>query len=317
MIIPTYNRSELLFETLSGYAAQTLSARYFEIIVIDDGSSPPLAKALDSTAWPFSLTIHRQKHKGPASARNLGIASAKGEIIFFSGDDMIPSPDLLANHLDSHNQMADNNIAILGLVDWHPECSVNAVMRYVTQAGGMQFNYSSLQDGQNLSYQYFYTANLSIKRDFLRETGCKFATEFNCACFEDIELGYRLIQKHDLRLVFNKQLKVLHKHLMTLESFYRREFKCGQMEVVFSRLHPEVYANMLPEHLVRPTVKTYPEIPSYLLKAFSHLKEFILLAEKFVTPRALQLIEEQFFSVVFDYARRSGASAFLRRHKKK
>ena len=44
IIIPTFNRREILLKTLDGYIRQNARAEILEILVIDDGSNPPRAQ---------------------------------------------------------------------------------------------------------------------------------------------------------------------------------------------------------------------------------------------------------------------------------
>ena len=85
VIIPTYNRKDILRESLTSLFNQTLSSEKYEIIVIDDGSideTGDMVKELIPKS-PVILKYFRQENKGPASARNLGILNAQGKIILF------------------------------------------------------------------------------------------------------------------------------------------------------------------------------------------------------------------------------------------
>ncbi len=86
-IIPCKDRPKLLQRALASIAAQT--ARPDEVIVVDDGSEPPLAL---SSSFPIPLILIRQDNRGPAAARNRAIAAASGEWIapLDSDDTWIP-----------------------------------------------------------------------------------------------------------------------------------------------------------------------------------------------------------------------------------
>lgn len=92
VIIPTRNRPQALERCLDALAAQTMPAGSFEVIVVDDGSDPPLA--LDASRWAtkFPLTVIQQQNTGPAGARNRGVAAAHGEFLAFTDDDCLPTP---------------------------------------------------------------------------------------------------------------------------------------------------------------------------------------------------------------------------------
>lgn len=99
VIVPTYNRPYALTACLRALAAQTLSRGGFEVIVSDDGSTPPVAAAqadlLATVGRAVPLRVVRQANAGPAAARNLGAAVARGRYLAFTDDDCEPAPDWL------------------------------------------------------------------------------------------------------------------------------------------------------------------------------------------------------------------------------
>lgn len=86
VVIPYYNGSRFIAEALASVRAQTLAP--LEIIVVDDGSRPEEARALDAEARDC-LVIHLPRNRGVSVARNVGIARARGEwIAFLDCDDL-------------------------------------------------------------------------------------------------------------------------------------------------------------------------------------------------------------------------------------
>lgn len=83
IIIPTFNRSRLLAETLASVYAQTWGD--YEIIVVDDGSEDDTAALCAASA--DRLVYHRIEHAGASAARNAGLEIARGEYIAFLDSD--------------------------------------------------------------------------------------------------------------------------------------------------------------------------------------------------------------------------------------
>lgn len=85
VIIPTFERADLLVEALDSVAAQTFTD--YEVIVIDDGSTEDIAgRVADHPARP---SVIRQAHAGPGKARNRGIAEARAPMVaFLDSDDL-------------------------------------------------------------------------------------------------------------------------------------------------------------------------------------------------------------------------------------
>ena len=91
LVIPCYNRSVWLRQTLSHVAGQT--HRPLEIILVDDGSEEDLSEAITSGLESFDgpwQWVRLEKNSGPGMARKLGHTLAKGKYVhFLDSDDRI------------------------------------------------------------------------------------------------------------------------------------------------------------------------------------------------------------------------------------
>lgn len=87
VIVPVYNCERYLAEAIGSVIGQAY--RPIEVIVVDDGStdgSAALVKSLDVT-----IRYIYQQNRGPAAARNTGLAMARGDVIaFLDADDYWP-----------------------------------------------------------------------------------------------------------------------------------------------------------------------------------------------------------------------------------
>jgi glycosyltransferase involved in cell wall biosynthesis len=85
VIVPTYNRADRLERALNSIVSQTYQD--FELIVVDDGSTDKTSKVMES--FPKAQYLSIKKNSGVSNARNVGLASAKGELIcFLDSDDL-------------------------------------------------------------------------------------------------------------------------------------------------------------------------------------------------------------------------------------
>jgi GT2 family glycosyltransferase len=222
IVIPSRNRREVLLETLARLARQDVSDR-FEVIVVDDGSSDGTSAALQSSDWPtFDLVPFHQDHRGQATARNLGVSRARGEVCLFLGDDMWPPQDLVRRHLRFHAAHPDREAALLGRAQWAPETLPTPFMRWLE--GGIQFEFGAISDRQDVEPRFFYTANVSVKTELLRDVG---GFDESLRDGEDIELGFRL-QRAGMRLVYDPETFVDHFHPADLRSSLRRMQRIGR-----------------------------------------------------------------------------------------
>jgi glycosyltransferase involved in cell wall biosynthesis len=80
VIVPVFNAGPSIGETLDSALAQTY--RNIEIIVVNDGSNDDTMTAVTKRAHLDSrLRVVEQENQGVASARNLGVSAAKGDLI--------------------------------------------------------------------------------------------------------------------------------------------------------------------------------------------------------------------------------------------
>jgi glycosyltransferase involved in cell wall biosynthesis len=85
IVIPTHNRDDLLVRAVRS-ALQACPADG-EVLVVDDKSLIPAAQVLATDADPRLRVIVNAGASGASSTRNLGVASASGEVVLFLDDD--------------------------------------------------------------------------------------------------------------------------------------------------------------------------------------------------------------------------------------
>ena len=92
VVVPTYNRSDLIGETLDSILGQSYPP--IEIIVVDDGSSDDTEDVLQS--YSSDVTYLRIENSGECRARNVGVAATSGNWIAFCDSDDLWRVDKLA-----------------------------------------------------------------------------------------------------------------------------------------------------------------------------------------------------------------------------
>lgn len=221
VVIPTYNRKEILLKTLAAYQQQSSSAEIVEILVLDDASTDGTAEAVAEFSQRavnqvryFPLT-----HRGPAAVRNHGIREARGKLLLFGDDDIVPGPHLVAEHVAWHQKYPEPFVAVLGLVEWAPDVKPTPFMEWLAM-DGVLFAYGHLVPGEEAGFRYFFSCNLSLKTRFLQENGI-FDEDFKAYGFEDAELGYRL-EKRGLRLLYNPAAVGYHHKFMSFADVCNR-----------------------------------------------------------------------------------------------
>ncbi len=95
VVIPSSGRADTLEMTLDALCGQTVPATEFEVIVVDDGASPPLALRLQGYRDRLVLRSIRLERAGPSAARNAGARLASSPLLIFLDDDCVPVPGWL------------------------------------------------------------------------------------------------------------------------------------------------------------------------------------------------------------------------------
>lgn len=235
LIIPTFNRSQVLKKSLELFLKQDYPKNKTEIVIIDDGSSDDTKKAVDyfKKHLPKKLRLKYlfQKNQGPATARNLGIKNCRGSIVIIVNDDILPVKDFISQHVKFHSLFPKKNFAVLGLTIWAPSIKVTSFMRWLETRGPL-FSYNKIK-GIKANWRHGWTCNISYKKDFLLLYGL-FDEDFPFAAWEDIELAYRLYQR-GMRLRYNKKAIGYHYHPTTLKSSIRKMRNQGISAVILGK----------------------------------------------------------------------------------
>ena len=100
LVICTHNPNLLwLKEGLAALQAQTIPQKDWELLLIDNASTQPLAGTVSMDLHPCGRVI-REERLGLTYARLCGIEESKGELIVFLDDDNILAPDFLENAIE-------------------------------------------------------------------------------------------------------------------------------------------------------------------------------------------------------------------------
>ena len=237
VIIPTYNRREILLRALAALAGQTYPAAQFEVLVCDDGSTDDTAMQVAQLVTPYRLIYLRRDNGGPAAARNLGLPRARGEIILILNDDAIAAPDLVARHVQAQVRLQQKQVkaAVLGIFTPKREEFSSSFLELLHQSD-VNFRYSKMQPHQFYDYRHFWTCNLSLPRTAFEVAG-RFDEDFWAA--EDIDLGYRL-EQHGYRIYYDPSCKAEHDHPFDFKAFCPHRLLVGRNLVLLAKKHPEI-----------------------------------------------------------------------------
>jgi GT2 family glycosyltransferase len=225
VVVPSYRRPEQLAECLGALARSEYPPDRFEVIVVDDGSEPPLDAAVAPFRDRIALTLVRQANAGPAAARNLGARHARGEFLAFTDDDCLPEPHWLASL--ARALMSDPgcmvggttlNAATGSLCAATSQLIVDVVYRYY--------------NADARSARFVASNNIALSARMFHAIG-GFDPAFRTS--EDRELCDRW-RHHGHRIVHCPAARVWHNRPQTIASFCRLHFRYGQGAERFHRV---------------------------------------------------------------------------------
>ncbi|MDY7021424.1 MAG: glycosyltransferase family 2 protein [Cyanobacteriota bacterium] len=111
VIIPVYNDAERLKHCLKALDHQTYPQKYYEVIVVDNGSDP--TEDIHSVVGLFEQAVCVSENTpGSYAARNHGISVAQGEIIAFTDADCIPAGDWLERGVANLQEKPDCGLVV-------------------------------------------------------------------------------------------------------------------------------------------------------------------------------------------------------------
>jgi len=186
------------------------------------------SRARGRVAAPFrerlALTVLAARHAGPAAARNLGAAHARGERLAFTDDDCAPAPGWL-RALEARAMAAPG--AMLGgrTLNALPDNLCSSLSQLVLEVVYAHYN----SDPDNA--RFFASNNLAVPVDRFRALG---GFDPGFATAEDRDLCERWLHAGG-RLIYAPDAVVHHAHALTLGGLWRQHFGYGRGAYHFHR----------------------------------------------------------------------------------
>ena len=235
VVIPTYNRRDLLKSVLQSVFAQDFPASEREVVIVVDGSTDGTAESLRSLKAPCRFTVLEQANRGPAAARNAGVRAAAGDLVLFLDDDIRCTPDLLGLHVAAHARHGSS--VVFGAVLIAPESPRNPATDWVSDWYS-QYNRELVERGGPWSkHDVWLYSNCSISRKLFLDMG-GYNESFPWAAFEDGEIAIRL---WDAGVAFRYEpaARVYQVYDKTPEDLVKKDaVRHARAEVMMTRMHP-------------------------------------------------------------------------------
>lgn len=199
IIIPVYNRSEIISDTIDNILKQTYEN--IEIIVVNDGSTDNINEVMTRYENNEKIRyINNSINKGACHARNVGVESSKGNYIAFQDSDDLWDKEKIYKQLE-YLKFNNADICICGMNSHYKN---GVIKKFHSES----FSNSLINLSNQLGKNFFSTQLIFGKRE------CFFEEKFDESFprFQDWDLGIRLVKKY--KVVFLPDVLV-HRFLQT------------------------------------------------------------------------------------------------------
>ena len=257
VVIPTFNRKNILIRVLNEFFKQRGTYNNFELVVVDDGSTDGTSDAFNALdelngvnvelAEKYSEIIIeikygrlsqiisfnnydanpeikyiRIKKSGRSVARNIGIELSYGDLIIFSDDDIFIEKNYIFKHIKYH----------------YPKDKL-VIMGKVINTEDLNDPFSAKWKLEDINTAFLATGNASVLKRYLKEAG-GFDENYKIYGWEDFDLGVHL-KEIGLRSI-KKPIYGYHYNQATdytdLTALYKKEKERGITAVYFYSNHP-------------------------------------------------------------------------------
>ena len=239
VVVPTYNRREILSRTLPALLQRAREDGAVEVIVVVDGSTDGTLEMLSRLERGPILKVIAQENRGLAAARNRGTAAASAAAVLFLDDDMLLDAGALALHRAAHAPAGER--VVFGSLALAPGVR-RSFLKMGVETWGEQMRARLSAPGYRFRFDDCHFGHASVSRSLLRSSG-GFDESFVRFGNEDYELGWRLIQTSAAmsflpgavaRQIYDKDMRR-----------WLRDCQCvGEADLVLGGKHPSLQAHL-------------------------------------------------------------------------
>lgn len=251
VIICTFNRVHYLFHTLQSLRDQTCEKDFFEILIIDAGSTDATAAMINQFSGELGVRIIPAPGTGLSEARNIGISEAKGGIIAYLDDDAVADPGWIVQVHKSLPLSEEKTCACGGRSLLLPEAPLPPWLngRMLSFLG--LFDYGDAVFFMDTPDKNPAGLNMAFQRQVFDTIGT-FDTRLgrsggNLLSNEEVAVFWKMRQRN-MKILYNPQMLAHHyvpPGRLSKEFFYERYYWQGRSDAVLQRIQDASAAGLL------------------------------------------------------------------------
>jgi glycosyltransferase involved in cell wall biosynthesis len=241
IIIPTFNRSDLLFNCLSSLDKQAYPNDNYEIIVVDDGSLDRTREVVNRQ-FPRCRYLY-QSNQGQASALNNGALNSCGDILILMDDDIVVESHFLARVMQFQNGR-DKTLLLPLVVSACANPRTTFTQVYLSADRVESVNHQMVFRKGN--FTDLIGCCFAIRRkDFFDVGGMRSPAVGLWPDWNDLEFAYRA-KLNDIEFVICENIMIRHYEsgFRSLDAACMRSHSSGVSATHLLKMHPELIAHI-------------------------------------------------------------------------
>jgi GT2 family glycosyltransferase len=225
VIVTTHHRPQALRHCLDALACQAPGTPPVEVRVVNDGSAP--VEAIDA------VRVVASGCRGTAAARNVGAATARGSLLLFLDDDLVPEADLVMRHAEAHRDTGER--VTIGYCEPQPR---RRNLASLGAAAWWEDHYRALRGAASLTFMDMLSGNMSVPRlTFGRLGGFDPQLERR----EDWEWGIRVLQA-GVEVSYEPRARAAHQFGFSPRRALAASRQHGRSDAVLIARYPDTVA---------------------------------------------------------------------------
>lgn len=222
IVIPTFNRSDFILDTINSVLRQ--SFQDFEILIIDDGSTDNTKEVINKNFYSeIKIKYYYKINEERGAARNYGYLRSNGKYIVFLDSDDIFKENHLINIYDATIKNPD---VLIFATKFEIKAHENTISSEVMKLKEGLYNFEVVLDGNPFACNFAVKKDINVilfkeEREFIVVEDWLFLVEnlFNNHIYL-IDTCTVIMFDHDLRSMRGDQDKIIKARLLATEYIY-------------------------------------------------------------------------------------------------
>jgi glycosyltransferase involved in cell wall biosynthesis len=229
VVVIVLNGVKTIGECLDSLVLQTYPHEYYEILVVDNGSTDGTQKIV--TQYPVKLIF--QPIRGYAPARNAGVKAANGDVVAFTDADCVVELDWLEKLMKPFD---DPRIGLTGgHIAAYPSREPTYVEKFIEEA---KFIKEPKTIGKGI-ISHLTTANVAYRKKYISQAN--FFNEKLLSC-EDVDISRTIQVELGLQAIYVPEAIIYHRNYRDIHGLFRFSRRNGYGEILmaakWNKYHP-------------------------------------------------------------------------------